>query len=155
MIALPAPKTLIVPQEMPREMKVLKMPWVEDGRMIVNQLTGLYHCRGECLGRELSIRILDIKPIAVRMWDTGCYVFQPEDGDVFANIVESFESRVDTNGVWGILYRVFHRKAGTTTLFTSPYTMYSDGPCHAGEQIKLTTERARGSDWFRPIIIHK
>lgn len=161
MISLPAPRTLIVPQDtkvvMPksREIKMLKIPWAGNGRIVVNQLTGLYHCHGRCLGRELSIRIIDIKPIAVRMWDTGCYVFQPEDGDVFANIVESFESKTDTNGLWGILYKVYHKRVGTTTLFTSPYTMYVDGPCHHNERVKLTTERVKGSDWFRPVIIHK
>lgn len=160
MISLPALKTFSqkgTTVSLPKAYKVqmLKMPWGNVGRMTVNQLTGLYHCNGICLGRELSIRVIDIKPIAVRMWAKGCYVFQPEDGDVFANIVESFESKADTNGVWGILYKIFHRKAGTTTLFTSPYTMYNDGPCHIEEQIRLTTERVKGSDWFRPVIFHK
>lgn len=161
MIALPAPKTLIVPQGttvvLPKlhKVQVSKMPWGDCGRLIVNQLTGLYHCNGQCLGRELSIRVMDIKPIAIRMWPTGCYVFQPEDGTVFANIVESFESKVDTNGVWGILYKVFERRAGVTTFFTSPYIMYSDGPCHVDERIRLITERVNGSDWFRSVIIHK
>lgn len=161
MIALPEPKTLIVPKgtrvTKPQSCKtqVLKMPWADNGRMMVDQLTGLYHCHGKCLGRELSIRIIDIKPIAVRMWDGGCYVFQPEDGSVFATIIESFESKTDINGVWGILYKIYHKRAGTTTLFTSPYTMYADGPCHKNERVKLTTERVKGSDWFRPVIIHK
>ena len=162
MIALPAPKTLIVPQGttvakpvVHPKYQLLKMPWADDGRLTVHQLTGLYHWNGQCLGRELSIRVMDIKPIAVRMWPNGCYVFQPEDGDIFANIVESFESKEDTNGVWGILYKVFERRAGVTTLFTSPYTMYADGPCQLNERVNLTTERAKGSDWFRPVIIHK
>ena len=153
------PSTIVISRgdtvALPAKAKVLNMPWANDGRLIVNQLTGLYHWNGKCLGRELSIRVIDIKPIAVRMWETGCYVFQPEDGDVFAHIVDSFESQSDTDGVWGILYKVFERRAGVTTLFTSPYTMYHDGPCQIDEKVKLTTERANGSDWFRPVINHK
>lgn len=150
----PTPKgtTVVTPN---RGVQVLKMPWAGNGRLIVNQLTGLYHWNGKCLGRELSIRIIDIKPIAVSMWETGYYVYQPKDGGIFDNIVDSFESSTKINGVWGILYKVWERQAGTTTLFTSPYTMYTDGRCCVGDQIKLVTERVKGMSWFRPVIIHK